>query len=80
MGYWNGYSNYEEWIYLNGKEKGCLIVIVNIATSPTQKYCTIPACRDDRYFAMLWEKGKHPLQLNNPHPANSCEVKQIDKR
>ena len=30
-----------------------------------QQYCSRednPACDDDRYYKMLWNKGKHPLQ------------------
>lgn len=33
--------------------------------SNAQKFCSRqdnPACDDDRHFAKLWDKGKHPLQ------------------
>lgn len=67
MGYWNGWSNYEEWFGRTySKGKICLHCGEEFwPKTGNQKYCRRednPECCDDRYFAKLWEKGKHPLQ------------------
>ena len=66
-GYWNGWSNFAEWAERNEYIRECEYCKTQfIPNGPTQKYCSRednPACDDDRYFAELWDKGRHPLQL-----------------
>lgn len=71
MGYWHGYENYADFVWSTVPEwdypkcKHCSASF--LPKSPNQKYCQRndnPWCDDDRYFEMLWNKGKHPLQLN----------------
>ncbi|HEX8575780.1 MAG TPA: hypothetical protein VF677_05760 [Flavobacterium sp.] len=34
--------------------------------SNAQKYCSrsdSPECQDDRYFSKSWDKGRHPIQM-----------------
>ncbi len=74
MGYWNGWSNWEEWYQINvDVPKICEHCGVGfMPTSPRQRCCTRrsdningdgASCEDDRYFQSLWDKGRHPLQL-----------------
>lgn len=66
MGYWNGWTNFAEWAEVNDYAKECKHCGSKFyPKSANQKYCSReddPACDDDRYFEMLWNKGKHPLQ------------------
>lgn len=68
MGYWNGESNFYEWAISYGYTKTCKHCrSIFYPKSGNQKFCSredSPYCDDDRYYAKLWEKGKHPLQLN----------------
>ena len=65
MGYWNGWSNFKEWVENNEYIKKCKHCDNDfMPNSPNQKYCNNPECRDDRHFSELWKKGKHPLQIN----------------
>jgi hypothetical protein len=70
LGYWNGWENYEDWYWtVNVHGRKCVHCGCEFSPkSGNQKYCTReenPACDDDRYFEMLWNKGRHPLQLND---------------
>lgn len=77
MGYFRGWSNFEEWYYYSGTNRdgeGYKKFIckwcggeIKQPKSENQKYHSRdedPACDDDRYFDGLWQKGKHPLQKN----------------
>jgi hypothetical protein len=67
MGYWNGWSNYEDW-YARTHNNGKLCAHCGSEFWPVngrQKYCSReenPACHDDRISKKLWDAGKHPLQ------------------
>ena len=67
MGYWNGWSNYEEW-YLRTQREGKVCLHCGERFWPKsgrQKYCSRednPACDDDRISIRLWNAGNHPLQ------------------
>ena len=68
MGYWNGWANYAEWAEFSGKRIVCSNCgnVIN-PKSPRQKTCArddSSECDDDVYYQKLWDKGKHPLQLN----------------
>lgn len=67
MGYWNGWGNFAEWCWWNDYTRICLHCNNTfMPVSGNQKYCNNennPACESDRYFQKLWNKGKHPLQL-----------------
>lgn len=67
MGYWNGYTNYEEWFAATKGTKICENCNNEFQPkSAKQKYCSredSPECDDDRFYEDLWNKNKHPLQL-----------------
>lgn len=69
MGYWNGWTNFEEWAVWAEYTRQCAHCKNEFhPKSGNQKYCSRednPSCDDDRYFEALWQKGKHPLQLTN---------------
>ena len=66
-GYWNGWSNFEEWAEINRHTIICKHCSNEIyPTSGNQRYCNreqSPSCDDDRFFDKLWDNGKHPLQV-----------------
>ena len=76
-GYWNGYDSFADWAETYEYTIICQWCGKKlIPQSGNQKYCIRgqeednpnnphgASCVDDRYFDMLWQKGKHPLQLN----------------
>lgn len=71
MGYFRGWTNFEEWHYYSGGDKIFICKWcgheIKCPTSENQKYHSRDedaSCVDDRYFEGLWQKGKHPLQKN----------------